>query len=37
MTPTDGDVRSAVAALSTFYPEAKRIFDEKSRSNRSSG
>jgi len=24
---------SAVAALSTFYPEAKRIFDEKSRNN----
>jgi len=24
---------SAVAALSTFYPEAKRIFEEKSRSN----
>src|SRR4030081_1547664 len=24
---------SAVAALSTFYPEAKRIFDEKSRGN----
>jgi len=24
---------SAVAALSTFYPEAKRIFEEQSRNN----
>ena len=28
-----GMIVSAVAALSTFYPEAKRIFEEKSRSN----